>query len=258
MAISTVDCVVFRELSRSKAFPAHPDVLELGEANWYGDVTIEQLVADIQEFADADSRLELLRQLESLLMQPSSSRFHFDVAKIFYRTFLGYRTITAIDLHGTEQALRLDLNLPVPIDGQFHVVMNSGTAEHVFNICQFFKTTHEKTRPGGLMIHALPFTGWLDHGFFNFNPTFVADLAAANQYQPLIWLHAESQPLRLIQIQSIAQVHEMGKRGELGTNSLHYVVLRKPQENRPFVVPMQGIYSGNVSAQAKEDWMKMR
>jgi hypothetical protein len=80
----------------------------------------------------------------------------------------------------------------VDLDRQFHVVINSGTAEHVFNACQFFKTVHERTFPGGLMIHAFPFVGWLDHGFYNFNPTLIADLAAANQYAFLIWVYSES------------------------------------------------------------------
>jgi hypothetical protein len=257
MAISAVDCVVFRELAKSRTLPPNPDVLELGEANWYGDVSIDQLVADIQEFADGRS-LELLRELESLFVQPPQSRIYFDIAKVFYKTFLDYRTITAIDLHGTEQALHFDLNTPVPLDLQYHIVLNTGTAEHVFNVYQVFKTVHERTHPGGLMIHTLPFTGFLDHGFFNFNPTFVADLAAANQYDLILWLHADSQPLRITQIQRIEQLHDMGKRGELGANSSHHVVLRKTAEERPFAVPIQGYYTGNVSDRVKEDWRILR
>ena len=46
MALNVIDYVIYRELSKAKLVPAQPDVLELGEANWYGDVEITQLAED--------------------------------------------------------------------------------------------------------------------------------------------------------------------------------------------------------------------
>ena len=108
------------------------------------------------------------------------------------------------------------------------------------------------------MIHAFPFSGWLDHGFFNFNPTLIADLATANQYELLAWVYSESQPFRLVQIKNIEQIHEMNKRGEIHGNSMQHVVFRKPEEEKDFVIPMQGYYAGNLSSAATDDWTKMR
>jgi hypothetical protein len=258
MAISSIDYLVFRELAKAKAIPPQPDVLELGEANWYGDVEIGQLVGDIQEYANKDTRVELLKQLEILVSNLSAEGVYFDIAKAFYKTFLDYRSITAIDLHGTSKALRYDLNEPVAMDRQFHVAINTGTAEHVFNVCQFFKTVHERTCPEGLMIHAFPFVGWLDHGFYNFNPTMIADLAAANQYVLLVWVYSESQPFRFVQIKNIEQLHEMKNRGEIRENSMLHAVLRKPREERIFVAPIQGYYSGSLSASATRDWTELK
>ena len=33
------------------------------------------------------------------------------------------------------------------------------------------------------MLHILPFIDWINHGFYNFNPIFFADLAASNEYE---------------------------------------------------------------------------
>jgi hypothetical protein len=258
MAISAVDYIVFRELAKAHAIPPQPDVLELGEANWYGDVEVGQLVGDIQERCGKERQTELLRRLEVLFSNLSVDGAYFDIAKVFYKTFLDYRSITAIDLHGTPSALRYNLNEPVSMDRQFHVVINTGTAEHVFNVFQFFRTVHECTCPGGLMIHAFPFMGWLDHGFYNFNPTLIADLAAANQYVLMLWVYSESQPFRFVQIKNIEQLHEMKKRGELHENSMLHAVMRKPQQENPFIPPMQGYYSGKLSDVAAQDWTKLK
>jgi len=257
MAVTALDYIVFRELAKANAIPSQPDVLELGEANWYGDVEIGQLVGDIQDRCK-ERQTELLLQLEKLYSDLSAQYVYFDIAKVFYKTFLDYRSITAIDFHGTPNALRYDLNAPVPMNRQFQVVINNGTAEHVFNVCQFLKTVHECTCPGGVMIHAFPFMGWLDHGFYNFNPTLIADLAAANQYIRMLWAYGEISPFRIVQIGNIEQVHEMKKQGELHENSVLYVVMRKPQQEKPFVLPMQGYYSGSLSEPVAEDWATLR
>jgi hypothetical protein len=261
MALNSIDYIIYRELHKAKCIPPNPDVLELGEANWYGDMKLTQLTEAIREYAAPECRLDLIKKLEKLLKQEdpdTSGGIYFDIAKIFYRTFLNYRSIEAIDFDGTAQAMRYDLNEPVPLEKRYHVIINTGTAEHIFNVFQFFKTVHERTLPGGLMIHAIPFTGWLDHGFYNFNPTFVADLAVTNRYQMLLWIYGELNPPKVVQLTNIEQVHAMAQKRELGGNSLQYAVLRKAGDEAPFSIPMQGIYARRVSGEAARDWVEMR
>ena len=38
------------------------------------------------------------------------------------------------------------------------------------------------------MLHCMPFLGWVDRGFFNFQPTFYWDLAEANGYHVVAFL----------------------------------------------------------------------
>jgi hypothetical protein len=257
MAINAIDYALWRTMAAKKVLAAKPDVLEIGEANWYSDVPLDHLADDIPKFAVPELAASLLETLRQIRAQ-DPDRYLFDIAKIFYKTFLDYQSITAIDQHGTSAALKFDLNEAVPIAKRFHITINNGTAEHIFNRYQVFKTIHERTLPGGVMLHALPFGGYLDHGFYNYNPTLIVDLAASNDYRILQWLYGELTPLRILSLSHMEQVHEMARHGELGPNSFHYAVFQKAHEDRAFAVPMQGFYAGKLSATAQEDWRILR
>ena len=63
----------------------------------------------------------------------------WDIARVYWNIFLQPSSITAIDFHGTERALKLDLNSPLDMKRKFHIINNCGTLEHIFNIGQAFK-----------------------------------------------------------------------------------------------------------------------
>jgi hypothetical protein len=91
-----------------------------------------------------------------------------------YDIFDGYNTFV------------FDLNRDsVPRDqfGTFDVVLNCGTSEHVLGQFNCFKVIHDAVRTGGVMYHEVPFTGYLDHGYFNYQPRLFFDLAKANGYE---------------------------------------------------------------------------
>ncbi len=99
---------------------------------------------------------------------------------------LGLDDYASIDASGEHGALSLDLNSDLLSGGftrQFDLVTNLGTLEHCFNQYAAFKNMHDLCRPGGTMIHALTSAGNVNHGFYNYHPRFVADLAAANGYE---------------------------------------------------------------------------
>lgn len=91
-----------------------------------------------------------------------------------YDIFEGYNTFV------------FDLNRDsVPRDhlGSFDVVINCGTSEHVIGQYNCFKVIHDAVKTGGVMYHELPFTGYLDHGYFNYQPRLFFDLAKVNGYE---------------------------------------------------------------------------
>lgn len=158
MALTKADVELWKRLKALNAIPPKPRVLEIGEANWWGDVPRAGWEAS-----------------------------PWRAAKDFYLEVLDYESIVAVDLQGPT-ALQLDLNQPLSIPGTFHIVINSGTAEHVFNQHQLFQTIHDCTGCGGLMVHAAPWQGWLHHGFFTYQPEFWCSLANANGYEPVVSL----------------------------------------------------------------------
>ena len=258
MALTAVDFHVLESLRRTALLPARPAVLELGESNWYGDIPPAQLAQIIDDtVADGARRADLQRRLRELLATETPYR-SWDLAKLFYATMLDYSDIVAIDYHGTPAAKRLDLNEPVDLGRRFDMVIDGGTAEHVFNVFQFFKSCHELTRPGGLMLHNNPYRGWLEHGFYSFNSTFYWDLAGANRYEMLLLVYHEPEPQKIVQLTSREQVVDMVRAGGLGANAMLFAVYRKPAQEEPFVAPWQGYYSGALSERMKDAWFDLR
>ena len=257
MAITSIEYTLFRFLREQGILPLNGDVLECGEANWYGDVDLRELTNDISRFSSEAKRQALLDQLGEAVESKRPGML-WEIAKVFWHTFLQPNSVTAIDFHGTDQALKLDLNDPIDLKRQFSVVMNLGTVEHVFNIAQAFKTIHDHTMSDGLMIHGLPFSGWVDHGFYSFNPTFYWDLVAANGYTMMAMMYTELMPLKIVTLNNREHILELAKNGQLCNNSLIYTVLRRPKEAVPFKIPIQGYYAGTISRTAAEAWKTLR
>ena len=258
MAITTVDHIIFRKLKDAGLIPAHPSVLELGEAEWYGDVSTETLSDDIEtHVSDPALREELHQRMVDIVCGDSKYK-SWDLAKIFYKVYLDYDKLTAIDLHGTPAARQIDLNYPVALGEQFDIVLNGGTGEHVFNIHQFVRSTHEFTKPGGLMMHIMPFRGWLDHGFYSFNPTFYWDLALANDYAIRILAYTELIPPKFIQLKKREKIIELARDKSLGDNATLYAVMQKDAVERDFKIPMQGAYAGTISEEMAKAWHELR
>lgn len=99
----------------------------------------------------------------------------------FYGLF-GIEHYRSLDLLDSRVDWICDFNRHVKLRQQFDVATNFGTAEHVFNIGELFRSIHDAIRPGRIALHVLPTFGDIDHGFYNIHPTIYFDLAAANNY----------------------------------------------------------------------------
>lgn len=248
MAISAPHYRCLRELHRRGELPQGGSILEIGEANWYGDMPAEVVAAELgaaEEFPDA------IR----------SEWAAFDFVKWIYRKFFGTSECVSIDMGGTPESLRIDLNGdfdPIPLGRQFFTtVINHGTAEHIFNIGQVFRTMHDHCAVGGLMIHESPFTGWIDHGFYTIQPTAYFDLCAANGYQLVYMAVTQIEQNLAVPIESREQLLTMAQKGGVPNNSMLWVAMRK-QSDAEFKIPMQGVYAGTLSGEAAKAWKDFR
>lgn len=85
----------------------------------------------------------------------------------------GYKT-TIIDLNKE--------SLPEDLHGQFDLVLNFGTTEHIINQLNCFRVMHEAANKDGHIFHQLPAFGFSNHGYFTYTGRFFFDLAGYNQY----------------------------------------------------------------------------
>src|SRR5579863_2404530 len=109
MAISTTHYCILRDMFEHGLLPSGGALLELGEANWYGDVDPASLVDDIRRLESDAARRDALVARLSELIQRKEHFYLFHVAKVVYDLFFSPSLVQSIDFEGTESAMKLDL-----------------------------------------------------------------------------------------------------------------------------------------------------
>ncbi len=183
-----------------------------------------------------------------------------------YFKSVGFKEYNSIDINGAYNSLQFDLNKNISetynYNEKYDLVINNGTGEHVFNQYALFLNFHNLTKPNGIMLNILPFIDWINHGFYNFNPIFFADLAASNNYKIIkislanrdgaeLKLNDENLSILFEQIKPNKNDTKFEKmidiaKTKLGRNILLVVITRKLSENI-FKIPLQGKYLNDVS-----------
>jgi hypothetical protein len=104
------------------------------------------------------------------------------------------------------------------------------------------------------MLHALPFQGYVNHGFFNYQPCFFKYLADANNYHLIgLYLNIDSETGDVSTYSD-----ELMKHLTLMPNSTMalFVVLQK-QEDDVFHLPVDGKYFDNAKTKAPYQFQKI-
>lgn len=184
--------------------------------------------------------------------------------KDFFQS-LGYENYMSIDINGAHESYQFDLNKNIietyQFNNKYDLVINNGTGEHVFDQHSLFINFHNLTKKDGLMLNLLPFIDWINHGFYNFNPIFFADLAASNNYDLIKISFANRDGLELkLDKKDYAILFEQIKpnrndtkfekviklaKEKIGKNIILVVILRK-KNDQSFKLPLQGKYLRDV------------
>lgn len=232
------------------------DSLAAGIGMGIGVVALELL--HILQEAGLLSRCASVAELGSQDFAPDLPRARDAIGRLFpdldiagihrprdlYRA-LGLTRYVSFDLDGADGALRFDLNRPLAAEygftERFDLVTNHGTTEHAFDQAACFANMHALAGPGGVMVHALPTQGYQNHGFFNYHPSGLLDLAAANGYEVLgLFLSIGDRLLPYTD----GFLAESGIAASEAVNVL--AVLRKPAD-APFVLPFDGRYFASTA-----------
>ena len=199
----------------------------------------------------------------NLLKEKTIKKIKFTTHEFFLS--IGFKIYHSIDINGAYESFEFDLNKNILSEYKFNkkydLVINNGTGEHIFNQYALFLNMHNSTNKNGLMLHLLPFIDWINHGFYNFNPIFFADLAASNEYEIVKMsfanrnateINIESKVYNLVfeQIKPRQDPIFLKKaidftKEKVGENIIIVVMLRK-KNDCAFKIPLQGKYLSDI------------
>lgn len=151
----------------------------------YPDIIVPE--AMLRRFLDEDA-------LEGLSYRPDSAsivRWHGlsqfidkvpEADDLFSRMGIELSVIDFKQVRGDE--IIVDLNVPIPEEliGQFDFVFDGGTMEHCFNVAQAVTNILGMAKVGGYILHGNPLIH-INHGFYNFSPTFYYDFYTQNGHK---------------------------------------------------------------------------
>lgn len=167
-------------VDEAKRRPFSGTVLQLGRQNIFFDLADAAKAAGQMGFT--------LRPLDNPTPpHDTNHRKSGYLSDIDLFTVLGFNTTTSMDTSGYEGATYLhDLNQsepPVELHGKFDMIFDGGTLEHIFNIPNALRNIHMMLKPDGRIMHVLPVSNYIDHGFYMFSPTLFWDYYMANDYE---------------------------------------------------------------------------
>jgi hypothetical protein len=120
----------------------------------------------------------------------------------------------------------------------FDLIINCGTLEHVIHQYKALTFIHDVLKVKGIWFDQPPSVGFLNHGYFNYNPLFYMDLATANQYELVqAWYsHAGGYPITDVRfpIIDIARLDEQGERAKAETKPFAEAAERAPEQGASY------------------------
>lgn len=162
----------------------------------------------------------------------------------------GFKDYCSFDVNDAQHNIKADLNEILPDREQASLVTNIGVGEHIFDQCSVFTNMHNICKVGGVMFFHLPFTPWLNHGFYNFNPILFPAIAYANKYD-MLFLKAGDREGNITKVQYSELVREVGQKDfeklmhECEKPQFVYCAFQK-KFDAPFKKPFQGKYKDDI------------
>lgn len=171
----------------------------------------------------------------------------------------GFKDYCSFDVNDAPYNVKADLNEILPHRSIASIVTNIGVGEHIFDQCAVFTNMHNLCKVGGIMFFHLPFTPWLNHGFYNLNPILFPALAYANQYD-MLFLKTGDRWGNVLKVPHETLIQEKGQTDfeywmmdQLALKNIHpqfvYCAFQKKYDT-PFRKPFQGKYKEDIKDDA--------
>ena len=102
----------------------------------------------------------------------------------FLRDYLKASSLQVLDVdpyQGADVIANLNKKVDPKLVGEFDTILDFGTLEHLSNLSMALTNIFSLLKQHGSYCFLLPANNWIDHGFFQFSPTFFIDLISQNQ-----------------------------------------------------------------------------
>jgi hypothetical protein len=169
------------EFHKTRGF--HGDVVTLGNQDiWASSDELEKLFRDhgvdpIEVSAPIPSDSAMFSRLDLGNRNYVHARTFFEM--------MGLTGYADIDVSSVDAPVIIhDLNEPVPseLHRKYDLVLDGGTAEHVFDTRTVLESMARMVRVGGHVVHVSPVAGYIGHGMFSFSPDTLFEFYAANGF----------------------------------------------------------------------------
>lgn len=170
----------------------------------------------------------------------------FDSVDLFRTLGVEFKIFDFYPWTGDETTLDLNEQLQDEYFDMFHLIIDPGTLEHIFNIAQGIKNLCQMLKVGGYIYHQNPMC-FVNHGFYSISPAFYYDFYNKNGFKILHFnrfgrsLDDWGLEPEFIEVQHDYPITDISHPTTLS------VVVQKI-ENRIIQWPIQSIYAVNNSA----------
>jgi hypothetical protein len=236
MAINTLVLNVLRQIRPH--LPPEPKICCLG----YPDVMVSAEQAEQYLGAEVAARLAYRPDSASIIawhaLEAHLDRV-IDAQSLFEVMGMQLTVVDLVASRGGERIVDLNEALPADLADAFDIVLDAGTMEHCFNVGQAVRNILAMAKVGGFVIHMNPMT-MINHGFFNFSPTFYHDFYGQNGHQlmaPICGLSANGIKVTYAKV-------DHTRRQRVTDSAMVLAVVRKQNDSVP-IWPMQSKYLDN-------------
>ena len=146
-------------------------------------------------FAAVDNLEQWAREMDYILTPDWKKHFHDKEQETNNRgknitdealfLALGFDELESMDYSNYEGCTIVhDLNKDIPIQyhDRYDLIFDGGTSEHIFDLPKVLENYNKMLKPNGRIIHALPSSNHVDHGFYMFSPTLFLDYYSSNNW----------------------------------------------------------------------------
>lgn len=118
-------------------------------------------------------------------MRKSIGKMNSFTSDVVFFKLLGVDYLETLDISTYENAdIIHDMNTPVPknLVCRFDAIFDFGTTEHIFNTQQTLDNINLMLKPDGRVLHLVPATNRIGHGYYMFSPELFYDYYWANKF----------------------------------------------------------------------------